>query len=36
MPTIEMVEVAQERSEETVLAPNANHHGHVATSFSWS
>ncbi len=36
MPTIQMVEVREERSEQAVLAPNSNHHGHVATSFSWS
>lgn len=31
---IEVVEL--ERADETVLAPNSNHHGHVATAFSWS
>ena len=35
MQQIEMVEVREERSEDSVLAPNSNHHGHVATSFSW-
>ncbi len=34
--TIDMVEIDAERADEAVLAPNSNHHGHVATSFSWS
>jgi hypothetical protein len=34
--TIEIAEVEMERTEETVLAPNGNHHGNVATSFAWS
>lgn len=35
-PVIDIVEVEVERSDEAVLAPNSNHHGHVATAFSWS
>ncbi len=34
--TIEITVVESARSAETVLAPNSNHHGHVATAFSWS
>ncbi len=36
MQTIQLVTVREERSDNAVLAPNSNHHGHVATSFSWS
>jgi|GEM_PF-2237936 hypothetical protein len=36
MPEITIVEVEERRAAETVLAPNSNHHGHVATSFSWT
>jgi hypothetical protein len=36
MNPIDVVEIEMERSQESVLAPNANHHGHVATAFSWS
>ena len=35
MNTIEIVEIDVERAEDSVLAPNSNHHGHVATAFSW-
>jgi hypothetical protein len=35
-PTIDIVEVEVARSDDSVLAPNSNHHGHVATAFSWS
>jgi hypothetical protein len=35
-PTIDIVEVEVSRSDDSVLAPNSNHHGHVATAFSWS
>ncbi len=36
MTTITLVEVATERSEDQILAPNANNHGHVSTAFAWS
>lgn len=36
MREITIVEVEERRAEETVLAPNSHHHGHVATSFSWT
>ncbi|VEG28962.1 Uncharacterised protein [Actinomyces howellii] len=36
MPEITIVTVEDKRAEEAVLAPNSHHHGHVATSFSWS
>jgi hypothetical protein len=36
MSQITIVAVEEQRAAETVLAPNSNHHGHVATSFAWS
>lgn len=36
MPEITIIEVEDKRADETVLAPNSNHHGHVATSFIWT
>lgn len=33
---ITITEVATERSEAQILAPNANNHGHVSTAFAWS
>lgn len=35
MSEITIVAVEEARAEEAVLAPNSNHHGHVATAFSW-
>ncbi|GAB3598653.1 hypothetical protein GCM10027408_15440 [Microbacterium tumbae] len=36
MQQIVISEVATERSDEQILAPNANNHGHVSTAFAWS
>lgn len=36
MQQIAITEVATERSQEQILAPNANNHGHVSTAFAWS
>lgn len=36
MNTIEITVVEEARPAEAVLAPNSNHHGHVATAFSWA
>lgn len=36
MEQIVISEVATERSDEQILAPNANNHGHVSTAFAWS
>lgn len=33
---ITITTVEEQRTAETVLAPNSNHHGHVATAFSWA
>jgi len=33
---ITITQVATERSEDQILAPNANNHGHVSTAFAWS
>lgn len=36
MTEITIAAVEDKRADETVLAPNSHHHGHVATSFSWA
>ncbi len=36
MAEITITTVEEQRAAETVLAPNSNHHGHVATAFSWA
>ncbi len=36
MTELNITEVATERSDDQILAPNANNHGHVSTAFAWS
>lgn len=36
MTKLIITEVATERSDDQILAPNANNHGHVSTAFAWS
>ena len=36
MESITVTAIATERTEEQILAPNANNHGHVSTAFAWS
>ncbi|NYD68191.1 hypothetical protein BJ972_002710 [Agromyces atrinae] len=36
MQNITVTQIATERSEEQILAPNANNHGHVSTAFAWA
>ena len=36
MQQIAISEVATERADDQILAPNANNHGHVSTAFAWS